>query len=37
LKLPEGIEPIAFTPLGCPADSPRPKQRKPLADLIRYL
>jgi nitroreductase len=37
LQLPEGIEPIAFTPLGYPADSPRPKQRKPLADLVRYV
>ena len=37
LRLPEGIEPIAFTPLGYPADSPRPKQRKPLSELVRYL
>jgi len=37
LQLPEGVEPIAFTPLGYPADSPRPKQRKPLADLVRYV
>ncbi len=37
LQLPEGVEPIAFTPLGYPADSPRPKQRKPLAELIRYV
>jgi len=36
LALPDGVEPIAFTPLGYPADSPRPKQRKPLADLVRY-
>ena len=37
LRLPEGIEPIAFTPLGYPADAPRPKQRKPLSELVRYL
>jgi nitroreductase len=37
LKLPEGIEPIAFTPLGYAADSPRPKMRKPLADIVRYV
>jgi nitroreductase len=37
LKLPEGIEPIAFTPLGYAADSPRPKQRKPLTDIVRYI
>jgi nitroreductase len=34
LGLPEGVEPIALTPLGYPADSPRPKRRKPLEDLI---
>jgi nitroreductase len=37
LQLPEGLEPVAFTPLGYPADSPRPKQRKPLAELVRYV
>ena len=37
LRLPEGVEPIAFTPLGYPVDSPRPKQRKPLSDLVRYV
>jgi nitroreductase len=37
LNLPYGIEPIAFTPLGYPADQPRPKQRKPLPALVRYL
>ncbi|MDH7486549.1 MAG: nitroreductase family protein [Anaerolineae bacterium] len=36
LGLPEGVEPIAFTPLGYPADEPRPKKRKPLAELVRY-
>jgi nitroreductase len=36
LHLPEGVEPIAFTPLGYPADQPRPKDRKPLAELVRY-
>jgi nitroreductase len=37
LRLPEGVEPVAFTPLGYPADAPRPKQRKPLSELVRYL
>jgi nitroreductase len=37
LGLPDGVEPIAFTPLGYPADEPRPKKRKPLSDLVRYL
>jgi nitroreductase len=36
LALPDGVEPIAFTPLGYPADQLGPKQRKPLADLVRY-
>lgn len=36
LQLPEGVEPIAFTPLGYPADKPKEKKRKALADLIRY-
>lgn len=34
LGLPEGIEPVAFTPLGYPADSPRAKMRKDLADIV---
>ncbi len=36
LGLPEGVEPIAFTPLGYPADEPRPKKRKALSELVRY-
>jgi nitroreductase len=36
LCLPDTAEPIAFTPLGYPADDLRPKERKPLADLVRY-
>lgn len=36
LRLPAEVEPIAFTPLGYPADTLRPKERKPLADLVRY-
>jgi len=36
LGLPEGIEPIVFTPLGYPADRPRPKKRKDLTELVRY-
>ena len=36
LRLPDTVEPIAFTPLGYPADALRPKERKPLADLVRY-
>lgn len=36
LDLPAGVEPVAFTPLGYAADQPRPKQRRALADLVRY-
>jgi nitroreductase len=36
LGLPEGVEPIAFTPLGYPAEQPGPKARKPLDELVRY-
>jgi nitroreductase len=36
LSIPENIEPILFTPLGYPADSPRNKQRKDFEELIRY-
>lgn len=35
LGLPEGVEPIVLTPLGYPADRPRPKKRKALAELVR--
>jgi nitroreductase len=36
LGLPDTAEPIAFTPLGYPADEPKPKKRKPLSELMRY-
>jgi len=36
LNLPEGIEPVAFTPLGYPADAPGEKKRKSLDELVRY-
>jgi nitroreductase len=36
LGLPDGIEPIAFTPLGYAADRPPRKKRKPLSELVRY-
>jgi nitroreductase len=37
LRLPRGVEPLLFTPLGYAADQPAPKERKPLAELVRYL
>ena len=36
LDLPEGVEPVVFTPLGLPADRQGPKGRKPLDELVRY-
>lgn len=36
LGLPNTVEPIAFTPLGYPADDLKPKKRKPLSELVRY-
>ncbi len=36
LGLPDGVDPIAFTPLGYPADQPSPKKRRPLAELVKY-
>ena len=36
LALPDDVEPIAFTPLGYPADQPRPKKRRTLSELVRY-
>ncbi|MDZ7378300.1 MAG: nitroreductase family protein [candidate division KSB1 bacterium] len=36
LRLPEGVEPLAFTPLGYPDDRPGPKSRKPLSELVHY-
>jgi nitroreductase len=34
LALPDGIVPVAFTPLGWPAEAPGPKERRPLAELV---
>ncbi len=36
LCLPPEVEPVAFTPLGYPADPPRPKERKALSALVHY-
>lgn len=36
LLLPPEVEPVAFTPLGYPADTRGPKQRKPLSELVRW-
>jgi nitroreductase len=36
LGLPGSVEPVAFTPLGYPADSPGTKRRKPVEQLVLY-
>ncbi len=36
LALPDGVVPIAFTPLGYPVDDAGPKRRKTLEDLIHW-
>ena len=36
LQLPQGVEPIAFTPLGYSADTPSRKLRKKMEELVHY-
>jgi nitroreductase len=36
LALPDGVEPIVFTPLGYPTDRPKAKKRKALSELVRH-
>lgn len=36
LNLPDGIEPLAMTPLGIPTDKGAPKKRKSLSEMIHY-
>jgi nitroreductase len=36
LAIPEGVKPIALTPLGFPARPVSPRPRKPLSDIICY-
>ncbi len=36
LRLPEGVVPVSFTPLGWPADKPVPKERKTLDEIVFY-
>lgn len=36
LRLPDEVDPIAFTPLGYPADRTGHKIRRPLTELVRY-
>ncbi len=36
LGLPDDVEPVAFTPLGYPADELKSKKRKVLGEIVRY-
>lgn len=36
LNLPDGVEPLVFTPVGYPADEIGGKKRKELSELVRY-
>lgn len=36
LQLPPEVEPLLFTPLGYPNDTPKARERKPLSDLVIY-
>ncbi len=36
LALPDGVDPIAFTPLGYATDQPKPKKRRPLEELVKH-
>ncbi|MDH4273339.1 MAG: nitroreductase family protein [Candidatus Aminicenantes bacterium] len=37
LKLPAELDPVAFTPLGYPADEWKKKKRRPASDLIQHI
>jgi len=36
LAIPEGVKPIALTPVGYPAKEARPRGRKPLSEIVCY-
>jgi nitroreductase len=36
LELPEGVEPVALTPIGYPADAGRPKKRRTIEDIATW-
>ncbi|MGB7297189.1 MAG: nitroreductase family protein [Candidatus Aminicenantales bacterium] len=37
LNLPSELEPVAFTPLGYPADKWNPKKRRPVSELVQFI
>lgn len=34
LKIPDGVRPVAIIPVGCPAEQPKPRPRRPLSEII---
>lgn len=36
LGIPEGVKPVALTPLGYPAQEGRPRERKPLSEIVCF-
>ncbi|MEO0068345.1 MAG: nitroreductase family protein [candidate division WOR-3 bacterium] len=36
LQIPEGVKPVALTPLGYPAQEPKPRPRKALEEIVCY-
>jgi len=36
LKIPQGIRPVAIIPLGYPAESPQPRSRRPINQIVHY-
>lgn len=36
LNIPEGVRPVALIPVGYPAEHPKPRNRRPINDLIHF-
>ena len=36
LKIPHGIRPVAIIPVGYPAESPSPRSRRPISQIVHY-
>lgn len=36
LKTPQGIRPVAIIPIGYPAETPTPRSKRPIKDIIHY-
>ncbi len=36
LRIPEGVRPVAIVPVGYPAESPRPRRKRPFQEILRY-